>query len=516
MNESIEKRVIKNTLLGIFSFVITFLQTVVTVPLLLHFWGKEVYGFWLSLFAGYALLQTLDFGHQSFVGNKLNLLYHTNKEEFKKVLGSSLIVAYIIGLIQVLICLYIVFAGLIGDFLNTQTSSLETLHIEISLIALILSWFFLGSAGGVIGRILIPAGMMYEFQWWNIFSRFSQVIAIILAAVSGGEILTAALLVVVVQSIFMVLTLLYIKRKLPEFFPWWKIRDLKTALQNFRYSLVLTANAAAQQLSSNGIILFIAKFMQTSMVPVFTTLRTITNTATNVTNIFINALVPDIVRFHARGEKEKLIISLNTNWFVCGVIVNTGIILLLPFVKEIYLLWTNGQLEFNFSLFLCLAVSVSLFNFGAGLNAYLININDLTAQVIITSTRVVAIFITGFLLLKSSGILGLGIGIVLSEILASVILTVFFVNLHLRKMRASLNPKSILLALIPPVIIILDSIIFSWFGYNLFFISFLSLVVLLVHYYINWLLLDIEIKKRFRHILSKVFSFNILSDILNK
>ena len=175
--------------------------------------------------------------------------------------------------------------------------------------------------------------------------------------------------------------------------------------------------------------------------PVFTTIRTITNTAAASTNIIIQAMVPDVVKFHAKGEKEKLLLSIDANWFISGAIVNIGIILFIPFVKDIYLFWTNGQLGFNFTLFLCLASGISFFNFGAGLFNYLSAINDLTAQVIITITRAVIIFSAGYLLINSAGINAIGIGIILSEIAASVLLPVLFVNLQLKRFEASITLK---------------------------------------------------------------------------
>ena len=515
-NEPIEKRVFKNTILGVVSFFLTFLQALISVPVLLHFWGKETYGLWLSLFAGFTLLQTLDLGHQNYVGNKLNILYHIDKNEFKKTLGSSLVIAYLIGSVQFLIGLYIIFSGLIGSFLGADISTSTFGQLEIAFIALILMWLIFGSASGIIVKILIPAGMMYESQWLGILMRLSQSVSLILVAILGGRILMAGIMVAIVQSVVTVFVLFFLKRKLPEFYPWWQVREWRTAFNNFRYSLVITANSVTQQLGNNGVILFIAKFFQASMVPVFTTLRTITNTATNATNIFIYALIPDVVKFHARGEKEKLLISFDANWFVSSMVVNIGIVLLIPFVREIYLLWTNGQLGFNFPLFLCLAAGISFFNFGSGLFTYLTSINDLTAQTFITISRVVIIFAVSYLLIENSGILGIGIGVVSSEIIASVLLPIFFVNLRLKRMKTALNSRNMLMALVPPIVILIDTLILSSYSYYSLVISLLSLIILIPHYYLNWRFLDIEIKRRIKLIIGKVFPFNILWGVKNK
>ncbi len=143
---------------------------------------------------------------------------------------------------------------------------------------------------------------------WELLMRLSQFVALILVAVTGGKILLAGIIIAICSGGVQIFALFYIKKKLPEFFPWWQVWEWKTAFKNFRNSLVLTGNTIAQQFSNNGIILFIAKFFSSSIVPVFTTIRTITNTAAASTNIIIQAMVPDVVKFHAKGEKEKLLL----------------------------------------------------------------------------------------------------------------------------------------------------------------------------------------------------------------
>jgi len=50
--------------------------------------------------AGFSLLQTLDLGHQNYVGNQLNVQYHSDISQFRRTLGSSLLIAYFLGLVE--------------------------------------------------------------------------------------------------------------------------------------------------------------------------------------------------------------------------------------------------------------------------------------------------------------------------------------------------------------------------------------------------------------------------------
>jgi hypothetical protein len=106
--------------------------------LILISWGPEKYGHWIALFAAFALLQTLDLGHQNFIANELNVLYHKSKQELQKVLSSSLQVAWLIGFIELLITVSIIFSGNLSVLLGLDPTMFE---LSYSLLTLITMWF---------------------------------------------------------------------------------------------------------------------------------------------------------------------------------------------------------------------------------------------------------------------------------------------------------------------------------------------------------------------------------------
>lgn len=71
-------------------------------------------------------MQTLDLGHQNYVGNNFNLLYHTDKNELYLVLGSSLLVAYLIGAIELIITITIIFSDTLFQFLGVSTANISS------------------------------------------------------------------------------------------------------------------------------------------------------------------------------------------------------------------------------------------------------------------------------------------------------------------------------------------------------------------------------------------------------
>ena len=504
-NSNIQHRALKNTGVGLISFFITMLQAVITVPVLLNNWGNETYGVWLALFAGFSLFQSADFGHINYVGNKINILYHKDKAELKKTLSSSFLMASLIGSFQVLLIILLIISNMVPGLFGIDGELYFSNSVALSIIILISSGVITGSFGGILHRFMIPAGFFYQSQWWLILYKICQLLSIILVASLGGSILIVTITYSFTQLIVYFLTFIYIKKKIPEFYPWWKGADWSTGFANFKKSLLLTFTGFVQQLSNNGVILFISNMITSSIVPAFTTLRTITNTATSVANVFLFSLNPDLARYHAKGEIAKLSSAFNSHWFFSGIIVNIGMILILPFIQQIYFLWTKGMLAFDLSLFILLAVSISIINFGSGYYYYLVVINNLLSQTIITIVRAIIIFGSGYFFVRMFGLTGIGFSIVISEIICSGFLTVYFLNQEYKKTGSMIEKKYLIVAVLPPLLILLlSSIIIFSKELNLLYWA-VTLVLMLTVYFYYWKILDNEVKDRAKNLIRNFF-----------
>ncbi|MEK6405919.1 MAG: hypothetical protein AABN34_03035 [Acidobacteriota bacterium] len=510
ISSSIEHRAFKNTTVGALSFLVTLGQTLVLVPILLKHWGNVSYGLWLTLMAGFNLLQALDLGHQNYVGNQLNMQYHTDLNQFRRTLGSSLLIAYFLGLVEIGICLLLIASDTMTLFLSVPSQVIAEHQLSMGLLLLMTMWLVFGSVGGIVVRIMIPAGMLYESQWVGIAVRLIQFFSIVIVAVGGGSILAACLWYAVIQSVMALLIFRYIQLKLPDFYPWWRAAQWREGFRGLQKSLVLTFNGLGQQLSNNGLVILISALFTSAVIPSFTTLRTLTNTAGAATTILTTALFPDMIRFHATRETEKLADVFNANWFISGICVNFGIILVLPMIEPIYRFWTKGYLVFNPTLFFLLAVAISLANFGAGLNLYLSGINDLRSQTVITMTRAGVLFLLGYSLSGYYGILSVGIGCVVAEALASVVLPVVFVNERLAGFSAQLAFKHVGLAIMPSVFLLLAGGVIMVRQVNFGLVSLALFPPLCAIYYANWKILGRGVQDRIRSLASSVmrkFSF---------
>lgn len=496
-NTTIQERALKNSIVGFLSFFVSIVQSFITVPILLSFWGNETYSVWLALFAGAVLFQSVDNGHINYVGNKINLLYQFDKDELKKTLSSSIIVAVILGLFQLIVILLLISFQLLPRFFGLTRELVSDVSLSLSLFILVFSWFISGSYGGILHRLMIPACFYTQSLWWGIIYKISQFASVIIVVILGGDILSASISYSFIQIVVYFLTFIYIRKRIPEFYPWWHGGEIKTALTNFRKSLLLTFNGIVQQLSNNGIILFISNLISATIVPAFTTLRTITNTASSVTNILINSFLPDIARFHTNKDVRRLNAIFSSHWFFSGIIVNIGMLLILPFIERFFLLWTKGLIVFDYTLFLSLVVSISLINFGSGYYFYLSSTNNLTALTAITLSRAVIMFGSGFLLVPKFGLSGIGIAIMLSEVISSMILPYYFTKIIFKSFKYKLETNAILTAATVPLVLT-NLFIIDFLGVNFsLIIWFATLSLIILIYIYNWTHLQSEVKSRF-------------------
>src|ERR1039458_3524688 len=302
----IEHRAAKVSLVNGLSTVLTLVFQLVSVPVCLKYWGKESYGSWLALMSAFMMLRALDGGFVTYVGNKLNYLYHQNTDALREHLASAAAGIVVIGGLQLLIAGGTLIFDPLAAVLGMPVYHNEGVAAQLGLFVLVISWVLTGSYLGIVHRLLIPAGMMYQAAWWAMTFQVAQFASIMAAAVMRLSMLQTSLLFAVVQIIVYVASALYVGRVLPGFYPWLRGANVRMGLEDLGHSLMLTSSNVIQQSATNGVVIMIAALAGPIAVPLFTTVRTVTNLWTSVTTVLTAPLLPEVVRIHVKGEVHKL------------------------------------------------------------------------------------------------------------------------------------------------------------------------------------------------------------------
>lgn len=390
----------------------------ISVPICLKYWGKDTYGSWLALYASFMLVRSLDNGFIAYVGNKLNYLYHQDRRTLREHLASSITGIAIIGSIQLSIGVAAMFFDGIALLLGVPLDLATDNRSALALLVLIGTWVLSGSYIGIVHRLLIPTGMMYQAAWWSMGFQVSQFTGIILAAILQFDILQTSLLFSFLQFSIYFASAIYIRNKLPAYYPWWRNARSRIGIRDLRLSMWLTASNLVQQGSINGTVILVSTLSGPTAVPVFTTVRTLANLWTNVTNVLATPLLPEVVRYHATGDGRKLATINEVYWVLVGTAVNLGVLITYPLISTLYGNWTAHVLALDKFLLCLLLASIVLANAGGLISLYLNGINSLGVVLVTSLVRGILSLGAGGFLFFYFGLAGFGMGVLGGELLA--------------------------------------------------------------------------------------------------
>ena len=372
---SIAQRVVKVSAVTWLSTVLSMGMQLVSVPVCLHFWGRGTYGVWLALFAAFTMMRTIDGGYVTYVGNKINILYHRDQSQLKITLASAVYGVLLLGGLQLLVLVILYFTHSMGIIMDTNESDISVLNIFIALVILSISWISTGSYIGIVHRLQIPAGMMYQAAWWSMGFQVTQFIGLMISAVLKLNILGAAFVYALFQALIYISSAIYIKIKLPVFYPWWNGANKEVGLTNLIKSIPITAGGILQQGGGSALVMLVSGFLSPAVVPLYSTVRTLGNLWTTLINILTSALLPEVVRFHALKDREKILAVQKAHLLVMSATVNFSVLMFYPFIEYIFGIWTRHSLSLNKPLLDMLLATVPIIGIGALVNVYLSGIN---------------------------------------------------------------------------------------------------------------------------------------------
>jgi O-antigen/teichoic acid export membrane protein len=194
---------------------------------------------------------------------------------------------------------------------------------------------------------------------------------------------------------------------------------------------MLTASNLIQQSTTNGSVLAVSAMAGSVAVPVFTTVRTLTNLWTSVTTVLTGPLLPDVVRIHARGEVHKMVAMNHAFWVLVGSAVNWGALLSYPLLPVLYDRWTAHAMTLDMPLLCLMLGSVVMANAGGLMALHLNGINSLPIVLSASATRAVLSLGVGALGYSRFGLKSFGFGILSGEIAATLMTAFYFVKYEL-------------------------------------------------------------------------------------
>ena len=296
------KRLIKHGIAIGLGQAVGIVQQLLLPPAFLHVYGIKGYSSWLIMSAGVMHLNSLDFGLQTYIVNRLGMLHHTGRrDEFRRV--QSIGLRLVLG-VAMLACIALlpILALPLESWLKIDLGAWET-RGTIFLLALgILVQIFLGQISGVFRAI----GRADRAQHWGNAQR-AFVIATwlgLIAVKSRFLWLAAAQLGIGLSILAMVL--LDLRRRAPDYFPTMREWDPDEARRMIKPSLFFGLAVVNNFLLFEMPLLILQRTVGPLAVVTFATTRTLFSAGRQLLTPAQSSLIPEFTRLHAVSDQATL------------------------------------------------------------------------------------------------------------------------------------------------------------------------------------------------------------------
>lgn len=422
MTRRLESRLAAGSFASGVGFLVGAALTILQVPVLLSYWSPGEYGLWLIVLSTYALIVTLDSGYQDFVAQRITLAGVENAASVRRILGSSVRAALLIGMAELSI------AGLVAWSPIADLGPLSLLAPEagrrasLALVALTAQYFVFGSVGGILARLYASHGMYPTAAWFGAIQKVLCFVAVLWSVARGGSILEAAVAQVAAASIVGIAVYLDFGRRFPHLWPWWQAGSLREGLQDLAASLSSTLAALSEQFGSSGLLAMSGRIPGGTATSSLATLRTVGNAAIQASAVILQPAVPELGKYASRREPRKIEALIA----VASLLSTTPIALALtvfgPAIPGLYRAWTAGAVRMDERLLALVVVATLVRQWLAPIVLCLTGSNLVVRLGAVSVTRTVASLGIALLALSlDGGVVAIGAALLVGEVAAAAL-----------------------------------------------------------------------------------------------
>lgn len=355
MDATLLKRLRNGFGVNIYNQGVTIIVQLVSVPILLHTWGTQLYGEWLILFAIPAYLSMSDLGFTQSAGNDMTArVARGDRAGALAVFQSIGVLVYALAAAGLILSALLLSQLPLERWLSFTAMNGEAARWVLWLLA---AEVFFHLPEGV-NHAGFRAGGDYALHFGlHSTARLVQFAAIWLAALAGGGPVAAAAAffgVRVLTTPAFAMLLLYRHRWLHLGVAHARMGELRRLA---RPALANMAFPLAQALNIQGMVLVVGAVLGPLAVVVFSTLRTLTRLALQLVLAVSNATEPELATAYGTGNRA-LLQSLFVHMLRAGLWLALAAALGLALFGSVILdVWTHGRVVMEPWLFAGLLAS---------------------------------------------------------------------------------------------------------------------------------------------------------------
>ena len=411
--ESIAK---SSSIAGLIAVAAGICQSILLVPLFLKGWGPEKYGLWASLFALISLLHAITVGFQTYAGNEFGKIYHLDINKARGVLGSALRAILFFGALELLVFAVLVISGGAARMFGLEPNDQRLMGLYAGVVCFGISWLLFQGFGGLLIRVIMPIGEYSRSVYFGILLQAVQIGVLLAATLGRWSIFATCATMAIGSAAFSIYVINDIRKRMPQVYPWWQFGTLKDGLQLASRSITISAATVMEQFGFNGVTLLVASMLGPVLVPVWFTSRTIVNLGFQASNQLLNPMFPEMVRFHAHREGEKLAQVIQASWLIVTIVIIVPMTIASPLLATLYTYWTAGELTLDRRVFVFLTAGLCLNITARPYFFYLYGLNAVRAQIAIATSRMGLLLIVSVVSAPVLGLTGFATGVCAAEL----------------------------------------------------------------------------------------------------
>lgn len=325
-----------------YSQVITIVLQLISVPLLLHFWGTEQYGVWLTLSALPTYLALADLGFAQVAANEMTISVAANDRATAEVTFQS-VLALIVGIGVVIFILAVLAAAFVpfSSFFNLGSSSSTTIFLVISLLSLstVMSLFL-----GVVSAALRSEGQFATMIALLATARLVEQGAVLITASAGGSMVLASLGMVLCRGAITVAGVVLMMRVAPWAKLGFRKMEARAVRRLFLPSITFMAYTAGNLVNIQGVVLIVAAFFGPVAVATVSAMRTLVRLGPTVSNMISYALQPEYSALYGAGRMGRFRALIREHVYASIGLAAAYLFGLLLLSHWIISVWTHGRI----------------------------------------------------------------------------------------------------------------------------------------------------------------------------
>lgn len=334
--------------------VVTTLVQIISVPVFLHYWGASLYGEWLILSAIPSYLALTDFGFGSVAANDMTMqVGKQDRGGALQTFQSAWLLTTSISLILVSLAAFA--AALLPLTRWLHLSLLAGAHLPLILFLLV-TYVLLGFQGNMISAGFRCDGNFALGTLCSNFTRLAEVVGVIAVVMMRGTPVGAAAAMLAIRVFGNLALQALLRRKSPwlqyglSHASWSVVRRLWSP------AIAYMAFPAGNALNYQGMLLAVGAMLGPVPVVVFSALRTLARSSTQLTNVIQAAVWPELSRAHGASD-HNMARTLHRYSCQASLWISVGAAIPLALLgSRILALWTHGRIAMDTPTYLCLLV----------------------------------------------------------------------------------------------------------------------------------------------------------------